>query len=146
MKKTIIVTGASRGIGYETALKLAAQNHHVIAIARSADKLQKLSAQAAEKIITVESDLTTNQGVEIVMKYISKTDQIDGLINNAGSTIKKDFMEMEISDFINMMNANFMSAVRLIQAVKPKMKTGSHIVNISSMSGFQGAAKFPGLS
>lgn len=147
MKKTIIVTGASRGIGFETALKLAESGHQVVAVARSGDKLQELSNQAKNgNITTVETDLTTEAGIQKISDTLKPFDRIDGLINNAGSTIKKEFMKSDISDFQKMMDINLLAPVRLIQAVKPKMAKGSHIVNISSMSGFQGAAKFPGLS
>ncbi|MEX2603395.1 MAG: SDR family oxidoreductase [Gracilimonas sp.] len=147
MSKTILVTGASRGIGYETALILASRNHTVIATARSEDKLMKLSDEAASgKIIPVPADLTIDSDVQHLADSISQIDTLDGLINNAGAVHKAAFMDTDISVFQKLMDVNVFGIIRLIQALKPKLKDGSHIVNISSMSGYQGSLKFGGLS
>lgn len=144
MTKTVVVTGASRGIGYHTALKLS-EAHKVIAIARSENKLKKL-ASLSKNITAVPSDITTETGLEEIKQVCTKAGSLHGLINNAGHTMLKSFMETSADEFRMMMDANFFSAQRLTQILKPMMPEGSHILNISSMSGFQGAAKFPGLS
>ena len=72
--------------------------------------------------------------------------QVDILINNAGVLINKPFTELLETDFVEMLQSNFIGHVRIIQSLLPLMPAGSHIVNIGSMGGFQGSAKFPGLS
>lgn len=147
MNKVTVVTGASRGIGSETALELANDHNTVIAVARSEERLDELQTKTHNgKIIPIAADLTTNEGIERVKEAASTFEALDALINNAGATISKSFMETSLSEFQEMMDVNYMATVQLIQALKPKMRSGSHIVNIASMSGFQGAVKFPGLS
>lgn len=147
MSKTILITGASRGIGYETAHKLASENHTVIATARSEDKLEELAKMAPPgKIIPVVADLTVQKDIQALYNTVSSFEMLDGLINNAGAVHREAFMKTDISVFQKLMDVNVMSIVRLIKALKPMMKKGSHILNISSMSGYQGSLKFGGLS
>lgn len=147
MEKVIVITGASRGIGFETALQLAESGHTIVAVARSSDLLADLTSQVTNgKIVSVTADIKSTVGIKAIKQAIAPFENVHGLINNAGITIRKSFMDTEISEFSEMMDANFLTAVRMIQMLKPKLKHGSHIVNISSMSGFQGAVKFPGLS
>lgn len=147
MSKTILVTGASRGIGYETALKLASENNTVIVTARSQDKLHELSnASENGKIIPVTADLTKPEDIEKLSDAVKDKDGLDGLINNAGAVHREAFMDTDIEVFKKLMDVNVYGIVRLTQALKPHMKKGSHILNISSMSGYQGSLKFGGLS
>lgn len=147
MIKTIVVTGASRGIGYQTALQLSNQGHNVIATARTESNLQKLSADAASGTITpVAADLTDPDEIQNIAEAAKHLNGIDGLINNAGLVHRESFMETGIDSFQRLMDVNVYGIVRLVQALKPLMKEGSHILNISSMSGYQGSLKFPGLS
>jgi NAD(P)-dependent dehydrogenase (short-subunit alcohol dehydrogenase family) len=76
----------------------------------------------------------------------SRFDQIDVLINNAGSLISRNFTESEENDIRTMMEINFFAPSSLIRILLPLLRSGSHIVNISSMGGFQGSEKFKGLS
>jgi NAD(P)-dependent dehydrogenase (short-subunit alcohol dehydrogenase family) len=147
MSKTILVTGASRGIGYETARKLASENHTVIATARSQDKLQELSNTAENgKIIPVTADLTKPEDITKIAAAVDKTGVLDGLINNAGAVHRQAFIDTDIEVFKKLMDVNVYGIVRLTQALKTHLKKGSHILNISSMSGYQGSLKFGGLS
>lgn len=145
--KKIIVTGASKGIGYATALKLAQDGNHVFAIARSEKNLSLLTSESYSGIITpISADLTNDEGIEKINSELTKHKSIDALINNAGALINKSFMETTIEDWVQQFDVNVLASVRLIKALKEKLRKGSHIVNISSMGGFQGSSKFPGLS
>lgn len=151
----IIVTGASRGIGYELVKLLSADpKHKVIAISRDAQKLKKLkddcSAQnGLSNVIPIICDLSDKNSIEGLISDISKqVRSIHILINNAGAIVNKPFKDISTTDMEYVYNVNVFSVIRLIQGLLPIMDTKqkSHIVNISSMGGFQGSAKFAGLS
>jgi NAD(P)-dependent dehydrogenase (short-subunit alcohol dehydrogenase family) len=147
MSKTIIVTGASRGIGYHTALKLANEGHTVIATARTESNLLKLASKPENgKILPVAADLTIPEQIQKIADHAKELGNIDGLINNAGLVHRESFVDTDIEVFKNLLDVNVFGIVRLVKALKPFMNNGSHILNISSMSGFQGSLKFPGLS
>lgn len=145
--KTILITGASKGIGYHTALELANAGHHVVALARSENKLSDLKNESTSGAITpVGIDISKPDQYSILETALSSIGKIDGLINNAGLLINTPFMESTIDELRAQFEVNVFSIVRLIQFLKPKLSEGSHIVNIGSMGGFQGSDKFPGLS
>jgi short-subunit dehydrogenase len=147
MSKTIIVTGASRGIGYEIALNLAKQKHTVAAVARSQKELKTLQKEHPDFIDFVSADLTHQNEIEKLTQYVSeKYSGIDILLNNAGALVNKPFSELSRNDWQFMLDINLLSVVNLTRAVIPLLNENSHIVNISSMGGFQGSGKFPGLT
>jgi NAD(P)-dependent dehydrogenase (short-subunit alcohol dehydrogenase family) len=149
----IIVTGASQGIGFETA-KLFALDHQncVIAIARGKEGLDKLVRECSGEanrgqIVALSADLLSGDMDKLIIpEIISAFSQIDILVNNAGMIINKPFGEMEERDFDMMFNSNVKSVFILIRKLLPYFASGSHIVNIGSMGGYQGSQKFAGLS
>lgn len=143
----IIVTGASRGIGYATVKELASKGHAVLGTARSRDLLDKLEQEVPDKITTYPADLTDAESVSRLSSQISTTfAKVNVLINNAGGLINKSFEELSIDDWKTMIEVNLYSAIRLTKSLLPQLSEDSHIVNISSMGGYQGSSKFPGLS
>ncbi|MGO1520359.1 MAG: SDR family NAD(P)-dependent oxidoreductase [Sphingobacterium sp.] len=150
----IIITGASSGIGFETVLDLTAnKEHRVIALARSAEKLRKLHEIATSlnhdggALYPAQFDIVFDDYSGSLIPFIqSKFDKIDILINNAGALVNKPFLETSMEDFAHMFQANFLGHVQMIRHIAPLMNDGGHIVNISSMGGFQGSSKFPGLA
>jgi len=149
----IIISGASRDIGVETALALSANpNHHIIALARSASGLQRLQAAGKQmntsaNIHTLSFDIANGDYTSILLPFIEeRLGQVDILINNAGMLINKPFEDTDIDDFITLINSNFLAHIRMIQHIRPRIPVGGHIVNIGSMGGFQGSVKFPGLA
>ena len=149
----IVITGASRGIGFSTAELLAADpSNHVFALARSSEGLSLLADKCAEKpnpgvIRTFPFDLVNgNLRGELLLEIMSFLGQVDVLINNAGILVNKPAGLMEPGDFDAVFNANVKGPYFLIQALLPYFSQGSHIVNIGSMGGVQGSAKFNGLS
>ncbi|MDR3693966.1 SDR family oxidoreductase [Mucilaginibacter sp.] len=149
----IIITGASSGVGFEAALELILSGKHkVIALARSQDKLERLLEIAHglnpdAEIYALAFDIVHDDYIDL-QNFIKNNfdNQVDILINNAGVLINKPFKDLEEMDFIEMLQSNFIGHVRIIQALVNLMPEGSHIVNIGSMGGYQGSAKFPGLS
>lgn len=146
MSKIAIVTGASRGIGREVCMELARQGHHIVAVARSEELLEKLAA-TKETIHAKPTDLTDEQAVhELVQEIEDHFPKVDILINNAGTLINKPFTDLSLADWRTHIEGNLISAVNITKQLLPLFNEKAHIVNISSMGGFQGSAKFPGLS
>ena len=147
MQKHIIITGASRGIGFETAKYLAEKNHQVFAIARSEDKLNNLKSFAPGLIHTIVTDLTDPDSILKIAEVLKRKNlKIDGLINNAGLLINKKFLDLTDEDWQKQLDVNLLAPVRLVRDLITFFNKNAHILNISSMGGFQGSAKFPGLT
>lgn len=147
MPKVIIVTGASRGIGFEVCQLLAEKGHHTVAVARSANSLEKLRKNNPEFITSIPTDLTTKKDVDHLCEQVDENfGKIDILINNAGALINKTFAELTLDDWRSQIESNLISAVHITKQLLPHFRENAHIVNISSMGGFQGSAKFPGLT
>lgn len=148
----IIITGASSGIGFETALEFALDSKNkIVCIARSADKLRKLLEIAKGinpdcTLLPVAFDLVNDDYAALIPFLTEKLGTIDILINNAGSLVNKPFTETTTSDLAEMLESNVISHFKMIQHTLPLLKSGSHIVNVGSMGGFQGSVKFTGLS
>jgi len=148
----IIITGASSGIGFETALELTLDSKNkVVCIARSADKLRKLLDIARQinpdcTLLPVEFDLVNDDYAALIPFLKERLGTIDILINNAGSLINKPFSDTTETDLSEMLESNVVSHFKMIKATLPLMQSGSHIVNVGSMGGYQGSVKFPGLS
>lgn len=148
----IVITGASSGIGFETALEFALDSKNkIVCIARSADKLRKLLEIAKGinpdcTLFPVAFDLVNDDYAALIPFLTERLGEVDILINNAGSLINKPFTETTTADLAEMLESNVISHFKMIQHALPLLKSGSHIVNIGSMGGFQGSVKFPGLA
>lgn len=146
-ENAVLITGASRGIGKETALALLKQNIKVVALARSGDKLQELQSQYPDQVFTLAVDLSIDESYTSVIKLLKDNNlQLEAVIHNAGALLNKPFLETTTEDWNFLLKANLMSSVNLIKTCHPFMGKGSHIVQIGSMGGFQGSSKFPGLA
>jgi NAD(P)-dependent dehydrogenase (short-subunit alcohol dehydrogenase family) len=149
----IIITGASSGVGFEAVIELILSgNHKVIALARSQDKLERLLEIANGlnpdcQLYALTFDIV-HDDYEGLLQFIKANfdNRVDILVNNAGVLVNKPFMELQETDFVEMLQSNFIGHVRIIQALLPLVPGGGHIVNIGSMGGYQGSAKFPGLA
>lgn len=144
MIKKIIVTGSSRGIGYELIQLLVNQGHEVLALSRNRIPASSLN----HPLVTAFSfDITCSESIKSVVDFVKKEwKQVDVLINNAGMLLNKPFADTTFSDFENVFKVNVFGLANLTRSVLPYMNQQSHVVNISSMGGVQGTAKFPGLS
>lgn len=147
MSKIAIVTGASRGIGFQTARKLSERKVQVIGVARSKKKLEKLKKSNPQYISVFSIDLTNQPAVDNLITSITEQfNSIDILINNAGALINKPFSELTLEDWHSQIESNLITAVHITKQLLDHFNNEAHIVNISSMGGFQGSAKFPGLT
>ncbi len=142
----IIITGCSRGIGFElTKLFCKENNNKVIGISRSGIKNKIADFGLNSEFIPIIYDLE-NISIDLFSMIHSEIDKIDILINNAGYLVNKTFSQLDDNDFDKMFNINVKTVFKLVQQLIPYFSDNAHIVNISSMGGFQGSAKFIGLS
>jgi NAD(P)-dependent dehydrogenase (short-subunit alcohol dehydrogenase family) len=144
----IIVNGGSRGIGKEV-VKMLAQNQEnkILVTGRNEIALRELKG-LYNNVITAVIDLAVlDSQTDILKRFIENSyNKVDILINVAGILISRDFKDTDSSDARVMMDTNFFGPAAFIRLIKPLMVNGSHIVNISSMGGFQGSSKYRGLS
>jgi len=131
--KKVLITGASGGIGLETAKRLASQNYQVTLVARNGDKLNKAvkSLAGAGHTILV-ADLTNNEDLQKVAGHL-KTQKYDVLINNAGAGIYGKFIEIPLADQLAGMQLNMDALVTLSYAFLQNAKPGDALVNIGSV-------------
>ena len=147
MSKHIALTGASKGIGRETARFLAENNCNVTAIARSATHLETLKKEFPGQIYPLTLDINEKDAPQVLMHHLrDKKLKLDGFIHNAGLLINKPFTELTDKDWDAQINVNLFAPVRLTRDLVPFFNKHSHILHISSMGGFQGSSKFPGLT
>ncbi|WP_396178007.1 SDR family NAD(P)-dependent oxidoreductase [Flavobacterium sp.] len=141
--KNVIITGTSRGIGNELALKFANEGHQVLAISR---KICSVLAKH-ENVTCLSVDLSDAEELKNIEQFLTSTwKQVDIVIHNAGAILLKPFTETSVADFRKIYEVNVFGVVALTQIALPYLKSGSHVVTISSMGGIQGSMKFAGLS
>jgi len=149
----IVITGASRGIGYELLKKFAqTAGNKLFAIARNRDKLQSLQDELVKSNFPAEyyfssfDLLQDDLKGELIPLLKAKLQKVDLLINNAGALVNKPFEELSDDEFDTVFGVNVKAVFRLTRELLPLFSQNAHIVNLSSMGGYQGSAKFPGLS
>jgi NAD(P)-dependent dehydrogenase (short-subunit alcohol dehydrogenase family) len=141
--KNVIITGTSRGIGNELALKFANEDHQVLAMSR---KICSVLAKH-ENVTCLSVDLSDAEELKNIEQFLTSTwKQVDIVIHNAGAILLKPFTETSVADFRKIYEVNVFGVVALTQIALPYLKSGSHVVTISSMGGIQGSMKFAGLS
>ena len=142
--KNIVITGTSRGIGFELAKMFADKGHQVLAISRNTKPLLVINHK---NIYVISVDISKNSDVEKVTNFIKNNwKKVDILINNAGKLINKPFTDLTSNDFLEVYKVNVFGVAELTKNLIPFLQKGSHVVTISSMGGVQGSMKFPGLS
>ena len=139
--KSVIITGANRGIGYETALAFGRAGYKVFATMRNpetaADLKQKIKEESLKIIISkmdVDSDESVKQGIDDILQ---ENGQVDVLVNNAGIERHDSVEETSMADFKAVMETNYFGVLRCIKAVLPQMRNDRSgcIINITSVAG-----------
>lgn len=147
MSKVIIITGASRGIGRETAKLLARNGHTVIAnYNKSAEKAKELQEELKKENINIDiykADVSKRESCKALVEYaIEKYKHIDVLVNNAGISIWGQFTDLTDAEIEEIIRTNLYSAIAMSQEVSKHMiheKQGC-IINMSSIWGMVGAS------
>lgn len=144
--KTVVVTGASSGMGRQIALDFAKEGATVVAVARRKERLEEIKNQAAAfegKILPYPADLSTKEAAEGMIDYaVKETGKIDVLVNNAG--VMDEFKPVgEMSDELlnKVMSVNFYGpvyAMRKAVNVMLSQENGGNIVNVASIGGVRG--------
>ncbi|WET01109.1 SDR family NAD(P)-dependent oxidoreductase [Flavobacterium sp. YJ01] len=141
--KNIIVTGTSRGIGYELALKFAEAGHQVLAISRKIPQ----SLLEHQNVTCLSIDLADENALQEVNQFISSTwKKVDAVVHNAGALLLKPFAETTQADFESIYKVNVFAVANLTRICIPYLEKGSHVVTISSIGGVRGSLKFAGLA
>lgn len=142
-----LISGASKGIGFEIVTALLEEGHEVWAISRNVASLKELSKHSKTGHLHIHQvDLKDK---DAILSFVQDVNTVfNGVVNNAGLLVNKAFEDTEDEDWAHLIDVNLMAVVRLLRALKrsDSLKKGSHIVNISSMGGLQGSSKFPGLA
>jgi NAD(P)-dependent dehydrogenase (short-subunit alcohol dehydrogenase family) len=140
--QTVLITGATDGLGKAAALLLAKQGYRVFAAGRSAEKRAQLDALAKEKKLpleTLEMDVCNDDSVQKgVASIYQKAGAIDVLINNAGFVYVGAVEDLSLEDWRKQFETNFFGVIRVTQAVLPNMRERrkGRILMMSSVSGF----------
>jgi NAD(P)-dependent dehydrogenase (short-subunit alcohol dehydrogenase family) len=144
----IIVNGGTRGIGKEVVGFMAQDiSNHILVTGRDEKALNSLSAKFTNvKTFALDISLFDSTREKFIETISDNLGRVDRLINLAGHMIAKDFLDFTNNEARLIMETNFFGPASLIRALVPMMPSGSHIVNISSMGGFQGSSKYKGLS
>ncbi len=144
--KTIIITGASDGLGAAATIKLANEGANVVLAARGQEKLLAVATRIQEaggKALAVATDVTKeNELQNLVEQTVKHFGNIDGLVNNAGRAAAKPFENLNDTDWNEDLNLKFHAAHKLSKLCLPHLKTkGGSIINILAIGG-----KTPGAS
>ncbi len=141
-QRVALITGASSGIGYETALAFAKRGLHVVATARRMDKLGELQKAVMQlpaghgDILTVEADVTQREATQNAVKLaMGRFGRLDILVANAGLGHRGALADADWADLETLLRTNIDGVLHSIQAAVPAMRQsgGGHIITISSV-------------
>jgi NAD(P)-dependent dehydrogenase (short-subunit alcohol dehydrogenase family) len=152
--KVALVTGASSGIGRETALGFARAGARVVLVARRKAELDKVAKIARERhgatVLCVATDVTDAASVQACFRRaLARFKRIDIVVNNAGVMIPAPVARIDPADLQRMLDVNLFGALHVVQAAVKQMRRqadGGHIVNIASLAGRRGFSPLGGYS
>jgi short-subunit dehydrogenase len=143
MRKVVIITGASSGIGLSCAKEFASKGYAVVMAARNIEKLQEIEQQLnaqQQEICSVKTDVSREDDCKnLIASVIAKYGRIDVLINNAGISMRALFRDLDLKVLHSLMDTNFWGTVYCTKYALPYiLQTQGSIVGVSSIAGFMG--------
>lgn len=141
-KKTVLVTGASSGIGRNAVISLCAKGYTVVATARSIDGLNKTAELSEGQVDCITSDVTDVDSIDVLFRAIkNKHGRLDVLFNNAGNSLPSiNFGDMEFDQFKGVIDVNlngaFLMANRAYRMMRDQTPQGGRIINNGSISAY----------
>lgn len=140
---TVLITGASGGIGYELAKLFARDRHNLVLVARSADKLSQVAAELQQRGVSVKTfalDLGQPPAAKFLFDRLKQEGTaVDILVNNAGFGTYGEFAEMSLEEILGQISLNITALTELTRLFLPPMiaRHGGRIMNVASTAGFQ---------
>ena len=148
--RTVLVTGASSGIGRETALAFAAAGANLVLVARRAKVLAKVASEARKlgaQTLVATADVTQPEAVAgAFRKAVKRFGSVDVVVNNAGVLIPSKVVDLERADLQRMLDVNLIGALHVMQEAVRQMRVQGrgHIVNVGSLAGRRGFSPLGG--
>jgi NAD(P)-dependent dehydrogenase (short-subunit alcohol dehydrogenase family) len=148
--RTVLVTGASSGIGREVALAFAAAGANVVLVARRAKVLAKVAAECRKlgaTTLAAAADVTQADAVAACFrKALKRFGSVDVVVNNAGVMIPAKVVDLRTADLQRMLDVNLIGALHVMQQAVKAMRQhgGGHIVNVASLAGRRGFSPLGG--
>ena len=144
--KTVVITGASSGIGRAAALEFARRGSNLFVAARRLDKLEELAAECRALGATCTPVVTDVTKRDDCLRLIAAAGEVDVLVNNAGFAVFDDIERAKPEELEAMMATNYFGMVHCTQAVLPRMLARGRgtIVNVASIAGIMGYARMGG--
>jgi short-subunit dehydrogenase len=144
--RTVVITGASSGIGREVALEMARRGANVVLAARRIERLESVAAECRARGVTatvVATDVTKREECE---RLIAAAGDVDVLVNNAGFAVFDAIADARPDELRAMMDTNYFGTVHCTQTVLPRMlaRGSGAIVNVASIAGIMGYARMGG--
>jgi len=149
--KVVLITGASSGIGKDTAIEFAKKGANIVLVARREDKLEQVASELKKfPVLTLvcQCDVSKKDQVkEMTKKVLDKFDHVDILVNNAGFAIYGSVSDLSINDIESQMETNYFGMIYCIKNFLPLMlsRKSGHIVNVASVAasfGLPGIASY----
>jgi short-subunit dehydrogenase len=146
--RTVIITGASLGVGRATVEHFHRDGANVVLVARRAEPLQAAAAALdPERVLTVPADVADNAALaRVIEATLERFGNIDGLVNNAGAHARGKLATREAGELSNMIDINLRAPIVLSRMVLPHLRErGGFIVNVASLAGkvpLDGAATY----
>lgn len=149
---TFLITGASRGLGLALARSLARDGHRLILDARGAEALTQVAAElreltAPDQIVTLSGDVADSEHRHALLQAVESFGGLDGLVNNAsilGPSPQPALLDYPLETLEQVYRVNTFAPLALIQTLRPVLKTGARVINISSDAGLVAYAGWGG--
>lgn len=143
---TVLITGASSGLGRELAILYAQEDHDLVLVARRKDLLERLKNEikscSLSRVIVVAADLSQPNAPDEIYAYVHSLGlQVDMLVNNAGVGVYGEFLTTDLNAIRTMYQVNLMAPLALMRFLLPGMveRNKGHVINVASLGAF-----FPG--